>query len=658
MRKLKWKCWLNFIEENDNTNTWGNTYKILKQKINPRLDNNIPFIDNNTQNRSDALKELMDLMFPNDETPTYSPNHSSYNNDTTISFQAEELESIINSLNFKKAPGLDFISNHMIAASFPTINTFLLKLFNRCLSLKYFPIKWKKSYVSILKKPNKDLNTSGAYRPICLSSNLSKVFEKLLNRKITYHVNDKLSPYQYGFRQNKSTINALDHIFKTAIEFKAQGPAAILAIDLKAAFDNVSWSSIISGMQLLQTPNQLVATIQNFLEDRLIVTKYSDTSVEKCTSKGCPQGSPLSPTLWNIALNSLLNIDELNNTNTQLVVFADDITVIIKESTIVRLRKRTTECILAIDKWCTSNHLSINYDKSQILALHRPPIMAPIEKNEKLIKYHLNVKILGVTFGNHAFRNRLNVSQHVTNVVSKVTKIKNILFGLHGNTWGIDSKKRIHLYKSLIRPSITYGSEIWLPQCTSKNLSTLNSLQYQILRRATKTFKYTSQACVEVLSGTPSIQSHLRNKQSIYNNRSLNQQPTTSLKELDRESLAQSYEGTNSVFKEFVVSPSLPKFFRNSFFSNQLITNSGRNKHYFRKLRLESSDQCECNTGGIQDGRHLTTSCCLFTPLQRLETPSDYLKDKTSLNLLDAIAKSIYFSYPIPTITNLPQTRT
>ena len=53
-----------------------------------------------------------------------------------------------------------------------------------------------------------------SYRPISLTSNISKILEKLVHKRLYYFLdqNEVLSNNQYGFRNNHSTIHTLIEI--------------------------------------------------------------------------------------------------------------------------------------------------------------------------------------------------------------------------------------------------------------------------------------------------------------------------------------------------------------------------------------------------------------------------------------------------------------
>lgn len=516
MKKQKYNSWRLFLEEPDNNNIWGNTYHILKKNINNLSTNDLPIIDNHLGCKKRAIDSLLTSLFP-DAKPTNDVNsYATYQTNCTTqsTFTLTELNYYIQNLNVKKAPGPDYVSNNMIKAASTHIHLFLFRLFRSCLSLHYFPKSWRRAYVTILIKPKRDSSLPSSYRPICLTSNLSKLFEKLINLKLQEKIT--LNPNQFGFKRCKSTVDALMNITNTAIQFKQQKCfSAIVAIDLKAAFDNAYWPSIIRNLHRLNLPSDLIHLVSSYLSDRVVYTSYDNTQRSKHINKGCPQGGVISPTLWNILVDELLDNHTINNDSTHTIAFADDLTIILKANSIANLNSDILRCLSFIENWCSKNQLLINYDKTNIVNLNRQKL-DDILFNNKTIKIVNSSKILGVSFGNHLYRNKLNFETHINEIISKAVKIKNHLFNLIHNTWGLDSKRRLLLYKGMIRPMLSYASEVWFPHLSKHQINKLDQTQYNILLRLTKLYKYTSYSITHILADVPKLSDFLQTKQQAF----------------------------------------------------------------------------------------------------------------------------------------------
>lgn len=86
----------------------------------------------------------------------------------------------------------------------------LTRIFNAVLRLNTFPTAWKQAKVIMLPKLGKNTSDLQSYKPILLLSVISKVFEKLLHRKLlTLLPATALPDYQFGFQTRYSTVDQL-----------------------------------------------------------------------------------------------------------------------------------------------------------------------------------------------------------------------------------------------------------------------------------------------------------------------------------------------------------------------------------------------------------------------------------------------------------------
>ena len=97
---------------------------------------------------------------------------------------------------------------------------FLSELFNICLRLAYFPVKWKTTTVIVIPKPGKNSSRVENLRPISLLSATSKVFERLIQRRIRDHLErlDVLISEQFGFRELHSSTHQLMRLVECITE--------------------------------------------------------------------------------------------------------------------------------------------------------------------------------------------------------------------------------------------------------------------------------------------------------------------------------------------------------------------------------------------------------------------------------------------------------
>ena len=127
-----------------------------------------------------------------------------------MNFTLRELEYALSTTE-STSPGEDNILYEMIKHLPQHAKISLLKIINKIWVTGILPAEWKISLIIPAKKPNKDPNEATSYRPIALTSNIRKLMEKMINTRLVWYLekNKCLSPVQYGFRKNRSTLDPL-----------------------------------------------------------------------------------------------------------------------------------------------------------------------------------------------------------------------------------------------------------------------------------------------------------------------------------------------------------------------------------------------------------------------------------------------------------------
>ena len=127
---------------------------------------------------------------------------------------------------------------------------FLLYIFNLSWSSHSFPSIWKTSFIIPIHKMGKPLDSPASFRPISLTSCVSKLFERIILSRLLLFLesNSILSPRQAGFRPGRSTLDQILYLSPSiSDEFNKPRPSSrtiLTTIDFSKTFDSV-WHSAL-----------------------------------------------------------------------------------------------------------------------------------------------------------------------------------------------------------------------------------------------------------------------------------------------------------------------------------------------------------------------------------------------------------------------------
>ena len=163
---------------------------------------------------------------------------------------SHEISKIISKSNEKKSSH-GVISNKVTKMTNETISPYLEILFQKCIKDGIFPDSFKVAEViPLFKGGNRE--DRNCYRPISLLPTISKIFERILaKRMISFFTKfDILSKDQFGFRAKFSTEYAIADIYDKLINnLDKRLSSCAIFLDLAKAFDSVSHEILLRKLQ-------------------------------------------------------------------------------------------------------------------------------------------------------------------------------------------------------------------------------------------------------------------------------------------------------------------------------------------------------------------------------------------------------------------------
>ncbi|KAM7304204.1 hypothetical protein ISCGN_014104 [Ixodes scapularis] len=148
-------------------------------------------------------------------------------------------------------------------------------------------------------------------------------------RLIEYLEKQDLLPHtMIGFRPHLCTQDIMLQIKHDVVDSRSKDAKVILGLDLTKAFDNVKHESVLTGLSNLNVGTKTFNYVRNFLSGRTACVKFQsiESSILELGSRGTPQGSVLSPLLFNVAMCALPGqLERIEGL--QFSLYADDITL-------------------------------------------------------------------------------------------------------------------------------------------------------------------------------------------------------------------------------------------------------------------------------------------------------------------------------------------
>nr|CAH8869570.1 unnamed protein product [Trichobilharzia regenti] len=206
-----------------------------------------------------------------------------------------------------KAPGPDKLPPDLFKDGGETLTMALTGLFRKVWETESIPSMWNEAIiVPIFKKGRR--NSCDNHRGISLLPVASKILAAILLRRLCKIREGLIREEQAGFRSGRGCI---DHVFtlRQLLEHRHTycRPTIVVFLDIRAAFDSLDRTVLWNCLLERGVPEKFVNILKALYRNTSgRVRAYNQLSPLFPTNSGVRQGCPISPFLFNFAIDDIL----------------------------------------------------------------------------------------------------------------------------------------------------------------------------------------------------------------------------------------------------------------------------------------------------------------------------------------------------------------
>ena len=390
----------------------------------------------------------------------------------------KDINSIIKSLNPKKATGPDGIPIKIIKHAANTIDSHLCNIIIKDLDKNRYSEEPKTALVRPQFKKN-ERNKIENYRPVSILNGMSKIYERFIHNSLSSYaesvLSDFISAYRKAYSSNHVLLRILEN-WKKALDNKNY--VGTVLMDLSKAFDCIPHDLLVAKLHAYGLSENAVTFIYSYLKRRKQGVKINETeSIFQILLSGVPQGSILGPILFNIFINDLF----LFIKDVELANFADDNTIYISNKNVEEVIKiLEKESKVAID-WFKINDMIVNPGKFQAMILNhdKKENLYSLNINNSVISSKESVSLLGIEIDN-----KLNFEKHVSTICKKASNQLNAISRIQSYL----GKKE----KNIIINTFVYSNFMYCPLtwhfCSKSSQNKIEKIQHRSLQLLTNDY--------------------------------------------------------------------------------------------------------------------------------------------------------------------------
>ncbi|UYV81411.1 hypothetical protein LAZ67_20001112 [Cordylochernes scorpioides] len=502
--------WMQTVSDLDLTHSSRKGWDLLRKLGNAEATNSV--ITNITPNQiARHLQTVSKVKIPKRKKKAMKARikeeFSKSNNSSHLSSQVNitEIETAIKLTKKYKAAGNDEIPAEFLIELGKRAKSWLARFFTIIMETGNIPKEWRQSKILAVLKPGKEPTCSANFRPIALLCTTHKLLERIILARLTPILDPEIPVEQAGFRGNRSCCDRVASL-TSFIEngFQLGMKSAVVLLDLSSAYDTVWIDGLIYKLAKVLKCKQTLNLLSSLLSPRkFTVYLNSKSSKEYTIYNGLPQGSVLSPLLYNWYTH---DIPQTTSKNIEVIIpspnfkneilyeervsllhkiksqafghnhpSTDDTAILAQAKTFEELEIQLNKDLETLHNYFENWSLRLNPAKSVHCCFHlnnhRAERKLKLFINNSQITHSEHPKYLGI----HLDRT-LTFKTHLTKLKGKLSSRNNILHKLAGSSWGSDANTLRTSALALIFSTAEYCAPVWEGSCHTKLIDTqLNS---------------------------------------------------------------------------------------------------------------------------------------------------------------------------------------
>ena len=265
---------------------------------------------------------------------------------------------------------------------------------------------------------------------------------------------------------------------------KQKQPVYICFVDLSKAFDSIPLNNLKSKLHSILPKGTLLSLIINLIDGKRYKVLHNGEETEPfMLSAGVPQGDSMSPTLFSVYINSMVDalkqsedvIDPpllIGDMKISTVIYADDIVLMSQSQTGI------IKQIKIVQNFCSENGLNINYEKTKIIIANSKHKYKHLKLVTERTNYEIeivnNYKYLGMWINEKGSNKR-----HIE-ALEKIGRRSSFMTTRILKEFGeINGTFLSNTFEMLSISKMKYCAEL----CFGDNLNGLNKIQHQFYKR-------------------------------------------------------------------------------------------------------------------------------------------------------------------------------